>query len=155
MNRTNEPKLFWGGRDLFPLTLEPPLTNAGDMINIEKKSKNGWGGKRPGSGRPRQMNEEERTAIERARSLGRAALPAVVHFWLDGLKHTCKNPRHDCRDHRLRCANQLANRCGLPTLREIKGELETREMPIQVYDFPDPFVEAGLVPPEKPKRLPH
>ena len=121
------------------------------MANFRRES-NGRGGSRPGAGRPRLASERERQVVEAARAEGRAAMPRVVRLWVEGLDHRCDDPRHDDYDYRLACGKQLANRCGLPGLREIKAELAPTLAPVRTYSFPDPFVEAGLVETEGSKR---
>lgn len=118
--------------------------HARGIVNFKLESRGHRGGARPGAGRPRTLPTQERQVVEQACTTGRTALPDVVRLWIEGLTHKCQDPKHDDHDYRLRCAKEIAIRCGMPTLRELKAEIDRTAVPIRVYSFNDPFSEAGI-----------
>lgn len=102
------------------------------------------------------LQESQRHAAEEARQKGANALEQVVDFWLLGMKGLRRKYGVDPETKEIvdmgmveapewmpiKCANELANRCGLPPLKEMRATFEMSRAPVQVYAFPDPF--AGV-----------
>ncbi len=102
------------------------------------------------------LQESQRHAAEEARQKGANALEQVVDFWLLGMKGLRRKYGVDPETKEIvdmgvveapewmpiKCANELANRCGLPPLKEVRAQFEMSRAPVQVYAFPDPF--AGV-----------
>jgi len=105
-------------------------------------------GDRTTNGSGRGITVRDRVSIDRVRHMGRNALGAVMRSWIAGLDHVCENPDHDCLEYRLKCAREIADRCGLPRMKELKASVEIREVPLLAFPFGDPFperVEAQVV----------
>lgn len=77
------------------------------------------GGKRPGSGRPRTIPEAEKSAIEKARTNMRSALPELAELML-----TIARDPEESTPNRIRAAEFCANRAGLPPEQKITGDGE-------------------------------
>lgn len=86
-------------------------------------------GKGAGSG----LMLRERVRLDRVRAIGRNSLGKVMRTWIEGLEHVCDNPDHDCLEYRLRCAREIADRCGLPRMKELKAHVEVTEIPLAVF----------------------
>lgn len=74
----------------------------------------GNGGKRPGAGRPKSIPEEEKSAIEKARADGRAAMPEIMRVQIAY-----------ARAGSTRAAEFVANRSGMPPEMKIDGPTAT------------------------------
>ena len=74
--------------------------------------KNGHGGARPGAGAPRKATDEEREALEKARSEGRSAMPEIMRTMVSF-----------ARAGDVRAAQFVANRCGMPEQKELKIDM--------------------------------
>ena len=110
---------------------------------------------------PRQLGvadlqEGQRLAAEEARQMGANALEAVVEYWMLGMKGLRRKYIYDEETGEVKfdgmavmpewaqhkSVAELANRCGLPQLKEVRAQFEVKNAPVQVYAFPDPFGDA-------------
>lgn len=76
--------------------------------------------------------------IQKAREMGRNALPEAVQVVVSGL-------RHDEVWVRMTAARMLMDKFGLPTMAQLKQTVEVAAAPRRLYGFQDPFIEAGVV----------
>jgi hypothetical protein len=86
------------------------------------------------AGRPYALHMRERMAIDMARRVGRIAIGKAMKVWIDGLRDSDKW-------FRAHCAKEIANRCGLPVMTEVKGQIEVAAVPVMAFAFSNTFPE--------------
>ena len=106
-------------------SIEKPLNIAAPL---EVKKKGGpWS----------KYNEAERIALSRIRHEARGSLMRALRVWINGLEDDDKWYRH-------RCAAELCNRFGLPTMTEQRHQVQGTQVQVMVFPFPNPFPPAPV-----------
>lgn len=86
---------------------EQPITDKEREARRERARANGRKGGRP----PKTAWNAEQKLREKARERGESYLSTCVEYWIELVEGKHAKATHD---HRLRAAENLANRCGLP-----------------------------------------